>query len=598
MSWPTPQDYNEAIQNPQISFQDLELKGGSPELNQLGLPRSNSGSFASVYRMQCRSKDWAVRCFLRDFPDQATRYEALSSYILTDDLDATVDFHFQRNGILVRGAWFPILKMEWVKGLTFVEYIEKNLDNRSTILSLAESFKNTVGTLEAAGVAHGDLQHGNILITSDTSEIRLVDYDGMFVPDMHGITNSNELGHRNYQHPGRSRTHFGPYLDNFSAWTIYLALRFIAADPGIWKVLNGGDECLLFREADYQNPDGSSTFKYLRSYPIPEVREGMQILDSLLALNPDNVPPLGVLGLSGEAGFSTLKLSAPGGQRSWAWLERTIIAFNRWRFVKAGGVTISNETQPHSSGVASWIRSALGSVNAGDAGGRYEEPPIEPPVVAASNSGQLPDWLAPQLSGGAGGTPGTTNTSKVGGPVNPQPSKTAKQAPPKNAVRSNFDTLIREGKAHIKKREYYEAAAALTAALKAAESKGLVPAQIEILRLMASMEFSSARELEAQGKCVSAAGSYQQAYNHLILVRGKMQGGHDKDDDFSMTELMFRAAACYERDGQYDLVRICLTTYGDILCRYPNNADKLKAARERMKELPTQNHAPKKPKTP
>jgi hypothetical protein len=32
MGWPTPQDYNEAIQNPRICFDDPELKSGQPEV--------------------------------------------------------------------------------------------------------------------------------------------------------------------------------------------------------------------------------------------------------------------------------------------------------------------------------------------------------------------------------------------------------------------------------------------------------------------------------------------------------------------------------------------------------------------------------------
>jgi len=57
MPWPTPQDYNEAIQNPQLSFGDPELQGGKPELTPLGLPRPITGGFASVYRMHCGQRD-------------------------------------------------------------------------------------------------------------------------------------------------------------------------------------------------------------------------------------------------------------------------------------------------------------------------------------------------------------------------------------------------------------------------------------------------------------------------------------------------------------------------------------------------------------
>ena len=101
------------------------------------------------------------------------------------------------------------------------------------------------------GIAHGDLQHGNIKVEAGC-RIILVDYDGMFVPSMQGFT-SNELGHRNYQHPGRTKDHFGGYLDNFSAWSIYTSLYCLTLDPTLWRKLEAGDECLLFRQEDYVN---------------------------------------------------------------------------------------------------------------------------------------------------------------------------------------------------------------------------------------------------------------------------------------------------------------------------------------------------------
>jgi hypothetical protein len=65
MTWPTPQEYNEAIQNPQFNFHDEELKAGIVELNKLGLPQPSTGAFASVYRMKCGARNVAVRCTKR-----------------------------------------------------------------------------------------------------------------------------------------------------------------------------------------------------------------------------------------------------------------------------------------------------------------------------------------------------------------------------------------------------------------------------------------------------------------------------------------------------------------------------------------------------
>jgi predicted unusual protein kinase regulating ubiquinone biosynthesis (AarF/ABC1/UbiB family) len=112
--------------------------------------------------------------------------------------------------------------MEWVDGLTLDQYIYENLENPTKLDALASQFSKMMYEMRAAGIAHGDLQHGNIIIVDE--EIRLVDYDGMFVPALDGLT-SNELGHNNYQHPTRSAEHFGDYLDNFSAWTILTSIN-------------------------------------------------------------------------------------------------------------------------------------------------------------------------------------------------------------------------------------------------------------------------------------------------------------------------------------------------------------------------------------
>ena len=81
MACATPQDYNEALQHPEMSFADTELKRGKPMLTSLGLPRPITGGFASVYRMRCGRRDWAIRCFLREFADQSQRYSAISRHL-------------------------------------------------------------------------------------------------------------------------------------------------------------------------------------------------------------------------------------------------------------------------------------------------------------------------------------------------------------------------------------------------------------------------------------------------------------------------------------------------------------------------------------
>src|SRR2546426_778562 len=153
MPWPTPQDYNEAIQNPRLSFDDPTLKAGAPELTSLGLPRPITGGFASVYRIHCGQQDWAVRCFLRDFPDQQRRYAAISNHLSAVKLPYTVGFEFLPHGIKIRGQWYPILKMEWVEGELLNDYIKKYLRSSSTLLTLANRWIAMSSALQQASIA-------------------------------------------------------------------------------------------------------------------------------------------------------------------------------------------------------------------------------------------------------------------------------------------------------------------------------------------------------------------------------------------------------------------------------------------------------------
>lgn len=292
MGWPTPQDYNEAIQNPQLCFQDPALRRGSVELNALGLPRPNSGAFATVYKVNCTDGAWAVRCFMREYVDQQARYAAISAYLNQLQFPFMVRFEFISDGILIKGKWYPILKMEWIEGESLESYVRENLSQPQKLDTIRKQFLELLKALHSQRVAHGDLQHGNILVSA--GNLKLIDYDGMYVPAL-ANSKSNEEGHRNYQSPLRSGSDFGPHLDAFSGWIIYLSLHALACEPGLWKTLNGGDECLLFRREDFLASHRSPAFQRLRECPHAELRLLTSELESLVACPLRLIPPVSTL---------------------------------------------------------------------------------------------------------------------------------------------------------------------------------------------------------------------------------------------------------------------------------------------------------------
>ena len=275
--WPTPQEYNEAMQNLEFCFADPEIQTGSVQPDSFGLPRPITGGFASVYKVTSAQKTYAVRCFLTNTRDVEERYARISEYVMNDSLPYTVAFEFLHHGVRIRGKWFPILKMDWVEGKTLDLYIEENLSQPEKLLELILNFRTMCVDLDAAGIAHGDLQHGNIIVTPH-GELRLVDYDGMFVPSMKEWY-SNELGHRHYQHPLRKATDFGPAMDTFSMNSIYLSLIAVAEDPGLYTRCNAGADCLLLRKTDYEKPLDSVSVKAILSSGSPQlVRRLRQLL--------------------------------------------------------------------------------------------------------------------------------------------------------------------------------------------------------------------------------------------------------------------------------------------------------------------------------
>lgn len=281
--WPSPQDYNEAIQHSEFAFSDVELRAGVPATDAWGIPRPVSGGFASVYKLEHQGEVHAVRCFLSNVIEQKKRYELIAQFLNKLDSSYFLRAIYQEQGIKVRSGWFPIVKMHWQEGKTMDVFIEDNLYDSEAINKLADDFALLCRFLADHGMAHGDLQHGNIMVTP-AGDLKLVDYDGMFVPKMSGW-HSQELGHRCYQHPKRSALDFGPALDQFSAYVIYFSLKMLVQDPSLYCRLNA-DDSLLFRAVDFSEPNTSRTFALLEAHDSAEVRRLAKILRWQCSLTP------------------------------------------------------------------------------------------------------------------------------------------------------------------------------------------------------------------------------------------------------------------------------------------------------------------------
>lgn len=321
--FPTGANYVEALQNPTLCFEDPDLKHGTVQQSPVLGPKAISGNFASVFSITAPGgQRYALKCFTRDSSTLEARYQAISKALA--DLTPSglsqpwpVGIEYLPRGVLVAGEWYPSLKMAWVEGTSLITWVERNVRDAAAVLRTAERFAALVADLERVGIAHGDLQHGNLLVAAD-STLRLVDYDGMYVPALKG-QGATENGHRNYQSPTRTSADFGPAMDRFSAWIIYLSLVAIATDPTIWDQLHDNDgEFLILKEDDFKEPRSSLAWSLLLTHSDPALRALATQAHGHLTAAAQAVPPLTTAGaIPTPTPRPAPAVTQPGGAPSW-----------------------------------------------------------------------------------------------------------------------------------------------------------------------------------------------------------------------------------------------------------------------------------------
>lgn len=285
MKYPLRNEYDTAVRNlDKFVFDDI-LKVGNPvkQTKNPHLLRSYNGGKAIVYEIQANTKKYALKCWVEDLGDLKIRYKEIDSYLNEIALPYFVDFAYKEDGILVSGHKFPIVRMEWVDGISFKRFITNNISNSVHIRNLAEQFLEMVKVLHQNNISHGDLQHGNIMIRKN-GDICLIDYDSLYVPQLMN-ENDNIKGLPGYQHPHRNKiTKLSPKVDYFSELVIYLSLLAISIKPSYWKNV-GQEERLFFSEADLLNPRSSPIFAELKKlspeieYFTTELEKFCQVLD-------------------------------------------------------------------------------------------------------------------------------------------------------------------------------------------------------------------------------------------------------------------------------------------------------------------------------
>ncbi len=287
-------EYVDAIGLPSVAFRDSELTRGVVSKTRDGRILSYAGGLGIVFRLECATKKYAVKCFRYPQSDRLRRFLEIDKYLTKSSLDCMVGFRLIDSELLVTGNRFPVLKMEWVNAPTLDMYIKMNLANPQKLQTLAEDWLALIGSLRQNQISHGDLQNANIMV--DNGRLKLIDYDGMYVPSIASL-GTIELGQTHFQHPDRilqriKPSPFGPNTDNFSAWVIYLSIVALSIDSSLWSKCECGPYNLLFTGPDYQTPDASPKFKLLRSHSNKTIAELTEKIFQYSKAPFDHIPPL------------------------------------------------------------------------------------------------------------------------------------------------------------------------------------------------------------------------------------------------------------------------------------------------------------------
>ena len=275
-NWPGHNDYDVAIKNHHKTFPPEYKNGDFVLQNVHPIPIREVGGFAIAYKFKRNDEEeLAIRVFQEKgfSKKRGERFKKISKFFqdenILEKIPSLVSFQFKSEAITLKNIRikdengrietkpeikFPLIEMQWIKGQNMGNYINKIFDDKQKMIQLSEKMRDVFRDLENNGVSHGDIAPENIIITPK-EEIKLIDYDGFFIPQFRGDAPVEE-GHTEFQHHSRGNSNIKDYpvydekLDRFSALVTYLSLKAIAHDPSFKNFIDN-DKVLCFTKDDF-----------------------------------------------------------------------------------------------------------------------------------------------------------------------------------------------------------------------------------------------------------------------------------------------------------------------------------------------------------
>lgn len=271
-----------AIENKEHFILDEFIREGTFLRTQNGEFQRYVGGFTAVFPVEINREKWAFRCWHANMGDVRHRFEKIASAISNSKAEYLCEFAYTDEGILINGKRYPTTRMRWVEGLTIKEYICANANDANKLNALSKRFLSMIQDMHQLGFAHGDLQHGNIIVDKNGVPF-LVDYDSFYCPELKGEKDII-TGLDDYQHPSRKHNLISnEKLDYFSELIIYLSIVAISENPSlVSKYKVDASERMLFEANDYANLENSEIYRDL-SRLSPTVQQLLDVLTRYLS---------------------------------------------------------------------------------------------------------------------------------------------------------------------------------------------------------------------------------------------------------------------------------------------------------------------------
>lgn len=314
---PTIPSIRTSVENKNVLVLDEHAKNGTFRRDARGRLIAYTGGFSVVFPYEASDgTKWAFRCWHSDINNTQRRYELISEAIQKSQLDFLCGFEYIEKGINVEGNIYPTTRMRWIDGVTIKDYICQNKDSKNLLLDLAEDFLKMTSALHRQSLAHGDLQHGNILVDKN-HKLFLVDYDSFYCPLLRGEEDT-VTGLPDYQHPSRMKNKVvSEKLDYFSELVIYLSILAIAEDSSLVGKYRVEDaDRLLFAKEDYEDIKNSKIYKDIKSLGGSYIDLLDVLVDYLKQKNIDALRPFNEYILEKKITFKSSATKAIRGKQS------------------------------------------------------------------------------------------------------------------------------------------------------------------------------------------------------------------------------------------------------------------------------------------